>query len=78
MKLPIPEMAKRKPDDAALLKRATAEAIAILLSYKQDKLDMYDRMRKWIELVRRLSKNDIKKMIKLVDASSELKQIDNK
>ena len=75
MLMPIPEMDERKQDNPKMLAAATVEGIAILKNYKQDKLEMYERMRKFIEHVRRLSVKDIKRLLKRIDECPEVQQL---
>lgn len=76
--IPTPEMAKVKRDNPKLLAAATIEGVAVVKTYRQDKLEMYDRMRRFIEHVRRLSKKDVKSLLVRIQQQPEVRQLKNK
>lgn len=73
--MPDPESAKVKLDNPKILAAAVIQGTAVLKNYNKDNLDMYDRMRKFVELVRRLSKNDVKRLLDRIQRKPELKQV---
>ena len=78
MIIPSPEWDKKKRDSPKRLVAAKVEAIQILRKYIRDDLDMYENMRNFIQIVRRLTKNDIIKLISQTQQSEEMRRIKNK
>ena len=73
-----PEWEKKKNDNPKLLGAAKMEAVQMIKKYIRDDLDMYENMRNFIQIVRRLTKSDILKLIKETGQSSEMQSVKNK
>ena len=78
MEIPIPEWENRKPDSPKRLAVAKLQAVQILRKYQRDDLDMYENMRYFMQIVRRLSKNDILSLLTKMQEEPEMQSCKNK
>ena len=78
MVIPSPEWDKNKSESPSLIRAAKLQAIMILKKYWNDDLDMYENMRNFIQIVRRLTKNDILKLFSQTQQLPEMERIKNK